>query len=65
MAQVTIYKPADIVISVIDGQPPIDQTAEVAALTAQVGALTAAVDSLKAEKAALLAKIATAQAALA
>jgi hypothetical protein len=58
MAQVTIFKPAEITVQVIDGNPPVDQSAEVAALQAQVQALTA-------ERDALLAKIAAAQAALA
>jgi ethanolamine utilization cobalamin adenosyltransferase len=58
MAQVTIYKPADVTVTVIDGEPPVDQSAEVAALQAQVQSLTA-------ENTALQVKIANAQAALA
>jgi hypothetical protein len=58
MAQVTIFKPAEITVQVIDGNPPTDQSAEVAALQAQVQTLTA-------ERDALLVKIANAQAALA
>jgi hypothetical protein len=58
MADVTIYKPAAVTVSVVDGNPPADQSAEVAALTAQVATLTAA-------NAALQAKIDAAKAALA
>jgi len=58
MAQVTIFKDAAITVSVIDGVPPIDQTAEVAALTASLAAMTA-------ERDAALAKIARALVALA
>lgn len=58
MAQVTVFKDASITVQVIDGNPPVDQTAEVAALTASLAAMTA-------ERDALAAKIANAQAALA
>lgn len=49
MANMTIFKDASIIIEIIDGVPPIDQTAEVAALTAQVAALTAKVDLARAD----------------
>jgi hypothetical protein len=65
MAQVTIFKPADITVQVIDGNPPADQSAEVAALQAQVTSLTAERDTLAAANAALQAKIDAAKAALA
>lgn len=51
MADVTVYKPAGVTVQVVDGNPPVDQSALVAALQAQVAALQA--------------KIASAQAALA
>jgi hypothetical protein len=38
MSDVTIYKPAGVTVNVVDGDPPVDQTAEVAALTADVTA---------------------------
>lgn len=40
MATVTIHKPVDLQIVVIDGEPPVDQSAEVTALQAQVSTLT-------------------------
>ena len=55
---ITIFKPAEVTVTVIDGAPPTDQTATVAALQVQVMAL-------EAERDALQAKIAAAQAALA
>ncbi len=58
MADVTIYKPAGVTVNVIDGDPPVDQSAEVAALTTQVATLTAEVATLQG-------KITAAQAALA
>ena len=36
MADVTIYKPAAVTVDVIDGTPPADQSAEIAALHVQV-----------------------------
>lgn len=58
MADVTIYKPAAISVNVIDGDPPMDQSAQVVALMQQVAGLTAA-------NSALQAKIDAAKAALA
>ena len=49
MADVTIYKPANVTVQTIDGDPPVDQSAEVAALTAQVNALTARIAAKDAE----------------
>lgn len=52
MADITIYKPAPVTVVVIDGDPPVDQSAEVAALQAQVAALTTVdtvVDAIKAK----------------
>ncbi len=46
MADVTLYKDPAVTVVVVDGDPPVDQTAEVAALTAQVDALTAEVATL-------------------
>jgi hypothetical protein len=59
MADVTIYRdPAQVNIVVVDGVPPVDQTALVAQLEKQVADLTEA-------NAALQTKITNAQAALA
>lgn len=58
MADVTIYKPASVTVSVIDGDPPVDQSALVAQLTAQLADMTSQRD-------ALAAKITAAKAALA
>lgn len=58
MADVTIYKPANVTLDVIDGTPPADQSALVAQLQAEVATLTAA-------NAALQLKIDNAKAALA
>lgn len=40
MAQVDIFHDADVTVNVVVGNPPIDQTAQIAALTAQVAQLT-------------------------
>lgn len=58
MADITIFKPASVTIEVIDGPPPVDQSAQVAQLTGDLAVMTAQRD-------ALVAKIAAAQAALA
>ena len=47
MADITIYKPAGLVIDIIEGAPPADQSAEIAALQAQVAALTAKIDAAR------------------
>jgi hypothetical protein len=65
MAQVTIFKPAEITVQVIDGNPPVDQSAEVAALQAQLATVTAERDSLIVANAVLQSKIDGAKAALA
>lgn len=57
MAQVTIFKDAAISIDVIDGIPPVDQTADVAALTAQVAALADSLTTRTAERDSALAKV--------
>lgn len=49
MANVTIYKDADVVVNVIDGVPPTDQSALVADLQAQVASLTEQVGQLQSE----------------
>lgn len=36
MADVTIYKPANVTVDVVDGLPPTDQSAQVAQLTADL-----------------------------
>lgn len=58
MADITLYKPAALTVSVVDGVPPIDQTALVASLQAQIATLNATIVALQT-------KIANAQAALA
>lgn len=58
MAQVTVFKDADITVTVIAGPPPVDQTALVASLTAQVAALTEALATRTGERDALTAKLA-------
>lgn len=58
MAQVTIYKDATVTIDVVDGPPPVDQSAQIATLTAEVATLTE-------QLAAANAKIDAAKAALA
>ena len=63
MADVTIYKPANITVDVIDGTPPADQSAEVAALQAQVAQLQADLADMTAERDAAVAKIASGLAA--
>jgi multidrug resistance efflux pump len=39
---ITIFKPADVQVTVIDGDPPVDQSAQVAALQADLAAANAA-----------------------
>ena len=47
MADITIYKPAGTTIDVIDGVPPSDQSAAIAALQAQVDTLTAKITAAR------------------
>lgn len=61
---ITIFKPADVTVTVIDGDPPTDQSATIAALQSQVAALEAERDTAVAATAAAQAKIAAALAAL-
>jgi hypothetical protein len=49
MAQVTVFHDADVTVTVVEGTPPVDQTALVASLTAQVAALTAKLALVKAD----------------
>lgn len=65
MAQITVYKPADITLEVIDGDPPVDQTALVASLQASVASLQADNALLVSQVAVLSAKIDAAKQALA
>ncbi len=60
MAQITLFNndPTNVTVTVIDGNPPVDQTALVSQLQAEVA-------SLQAQVTALQTKIANAQAALA
>jgi anti-sigma factor RsiW len=55
--KITIYKPADIELVVVDGDPPADQSSEVAALVAQRDALTTAQSTTAAERDALQARL--------
>lgn len=64
MSQVTIYDP-DNVVAVINGAPPADQSAQIAALTQQVSDLTAQVQTVTGERDALQVKVDNAKAALA
>ncbi len=48
MADITIYKDAAVTVEVIDGLPPADQSAEIAALQAQVNDLTAKIIAARA-----------------
>ena len=61
MPTVRIYVPAGTVVESVEGDPPIDQSAEVAALTAQVAQLTADLATRTAERDALQAKVTAAQ----
>lgn len=47
MADITIFKPADLVINVVDGDPPVDQSALVAQLQAENAALKAVIQAVK------------------
>lgn len=62
---ITIYKPANLTVNVVDGDPPVDQTALVAQLTQDLANMTAARDAAVNAGAALQTKITNAQAALA
>ena len=60
MADITLYKPAASTIVVIDGVPPVDQSALVASLTAQVASLQATLVTRTAERDSLQVKVNTA-----
>lgn len=69
---ITIFKPAEVTVTVIDGDPPTDQSATIAALQSQVTALeaerdaaVAQVTALGAERDAALAQVAALQAKIA
>lgn len=49
MAQVTIYKELGIEVTVVDGEPPVDRTSEVATLTAERDAARSERDALQAK----------------
>jgi hypothetical protein len=49
MSDITIYKPAGVAVVAVDGDPPVDQSATVAALSAQVTALSTQVSTLQAK----------------
>ncbi len=48
MADVTIFKSANVTVEVIDGNPPVDQSALVAQLQAENAALQSKIDAAKA-----------------
>lgn len=48
MASITIYKPADMTVDIKEGEPPADQSAEIAALRDQVASLQAKIDAARA-----------------
>lgn len=58
MADVTIYKPPGVTVTVLDGDPPVDQSAQVAALTADVAAKQAKITAATAAAQAVLAALA-------
>lgn len=47
MADITIYKPAGMTVNVVDGDPPADQSAQIAALQAKIDAARAAAQAAK------------------
>lgn len=47
MSNMTIFKDADINLTVVDGVPPVDQTALVATLQGQVASLQAKIDAAR------------------
>lgn len=56
---VTIYKRADIKVTLIDGDPPADQTAQVADLQAQLAALKTQLDAATGAQQGTAAQLAT------
>ena len=56
---ITIYKPAGVTVEVIEGNPPVDQSALVASLQAQVATLTDERDDALEANASLQAQVAT------
>ena len=57
MADVTIYKPSTLTVNVVDGDPPVDQSATVAQLTTDLAAANATITELKAKIAAAAADL--------
>lgn len=49
MADITLYKPAGVNVVAVDGDPPVDQSATVAALSQQVTDLSNQVSTLTAK----------------
>jgi len=45
MSDITVYKPPGVTVTVLDGDPPVDQSAEVAALTLSVAAKQQKIDA--------------------
>jgi uncharacterized protein YlxW (UPF0749 family) len=60
---ITVFKPANVQVIVIDGDPPVDQSALVASLQSQVATLTGERDALQAKIAAARAAAEAAKAA--
>jgi multidrug resistance efflux pump len=46
---ITIFKPADVIVTVIDGDPPVDQSTLVASLQADLAAANASNAQLQAK----------------
>jgi hypothetical protein len=49
MTKITIHKPADLELVVIDGEPPVDQSALVASLQAELAAAMATITGLESQ----------------
>ncbi len=51
MSQISVFNndPTNVTVNIVNGDPPVDQTALVAALQAQVAALQAKIDAAKAD----------------
>ena len=64
-ADITVFAPPEITVTVVNGPPPVDQTAAVALLEARVAQLAADLEAATSERDAARGKIAAALAALA
>ena len=57
MADVTIYKPSTLTVNIVDGDPPVDQSATVAQLTTDLATANATISKLQAKIAAAAADL--------